>query len=144
MPQTERVTHPAPCLRDQLFATRRHSLALAAPLSPEDQVVQAFEDASPTKWHLAHVTWFFETFVLAPHCPGYSLFDPRFGYCFNSYYESEGARQPRPQRGLLTRPTHEDVLAYRAHVDAHLGRMFDLGPRRGGRAGAADRDRHPS
>lgn len=114
-------------LRTQLFITRGHSLALAAPLSPEDQVVQAFEDASPTKWHLAHVTWFFETFVLGPHYPGYRVFDPRFGYCFNSYYESEGARHPRPQRGLLTRPSHDEVLAYRAHVDAHLERLFDLG-----------------
>ena len=127
MPRTERLANTCPSLRDQLFETRRHSLELAAPLSPEDQVVQAFEDASPTKWHLAHVTWFFETFVLGPHCPGYRVFDPRFGYCFNSYYESEGARHPRPQRGLLTRPTHDEVLAYRAHVDGHLARMFDSG-----------------
>ena len=127
MPQSERAPSTLSPLQRQLFVTRRHSLALAAPLSPEDQVVQAFEDTSPTKWHLAHVTWFFETFVLLPHCPDYRIFDPRFGYCFNSYYESEGARHPRPQRGLLTRPSHEDVLAYRAHVDSHLERLFDLG-----------------
>ena len=127
MPQTDRAARTHSGLREQLFATRSHSLALAAPLSPEDQVVQASEDASPTKWHLAHVTWFFETFVLQPHCPDYRSFDPRFGYCFNSYYESEGARHPRPQRGLLTRPSHDEVLAYRAHVDGHLARLFDLG-----------------
>ena len=127
MPQSERAPQTHSALREQLFATRRRSLSLAAPLSPEDQVVQAFDDASPTKWHLAHVTWFFETFVVQPHCPGYEAFDPRFGYCFNSYYESEGARHPRPQRGLLTRPSHDEVLAYRAHVDAHLARMFELG-----------------
>ena len=127
MSQPERVPQFRSPLRDQLFATRAHSLALAEPLSPEDQVVQAFEDASPTKWHLAHVTWFFETFVLAPHLPGYRAFDPRFGFCFNSYYESEGARYPRPQRGLLTRPSQQEVLAYRAHVDAAMGRLFDAG-----------------
>ena len=127
MPQIERAQPAHSNLRHRLFETRRHSLALAAPLSPEDQVVQASEDASPTKWHLAHVTWFFETFVLAPHCPGYAVFDKRFGYCFNSYYESEGVRHPRPQRGLLTRPTHDEVLAYRAHVDAHLEILFDRG-----------------
>ena len=127
MSGAERAEQPSSSLRRQLVATRQHSLDLAAPLSPEDQVVQAFEDASPTKWHLAHVTWFFETFVLAPHLPGYKHFDDRFGYCFNSYYESEGARHPRPQRGLLTRPTHAEVIAYRAHVDAGLTKLFDLG-----------------
>jgi ergothioneine biosynthesis protein EgtB len=127
MPQTQQLTQSRNSLRDQLFETRRHSLSLAAPLSPEDQVVQAHEDASPTKWHLAHVTWFFETFVLQRHLPGYRTFDDRFGYCFNSYYESEGARHPRPQRGLLTRPTHDEVRAYRAHVDAALDRMFAAG-----------------
>ena len=110
-------------LASRLFATRRHSLDLAAPLSPEDQVVQPNDDASPTKWHLAHVTWFFETFVLKPHLPGYRLFDERFPFCFNSYYEAEGARHPRGRRGLLTRPSHEEVLAYRAHVDTHLEKL---------------------
>ncbi len=82
--------------------------------------MQANDDASPTKWHLAHVTWFFETFLLKPYLPSYRLFDPRFPFCFNSYYEAEGARQPRNLRGLLTRPSHDEVLAYRAHVDAGL------------------------
>ena len=107
-------------LVSRLFTTRRHSLALAAPLSAEDQVVQANDDASPTKWHLAHVTWFFETFLLKPYLPNYALHDERFPFCFNSYYEAEGARHPRGMRGLLTRPTHDEVMAYRAHVDQAL------------------------
>ena len=94
------------------------------PLSPEDQVVQANDDASPTKWHLAHVTWFFETFLLKPHLPGYRLFDERFPFCFNSYYEAEGARHPRGLRGMLTRPRHDEVIAYRAHVDEGLARLL--------------------
>jgi ergothioneine biosynthesis protein EgtB len=111
-------------LAERLFETREHSLALAAPLSPEDMVVQAMDDASPTKWHLGHVTWFFETFVLRPYLEGYKLFDDSFNYCFNSYYESQGPRQPRPKRGLLTRPSSERVLAYRRHVDEALRRLL--------------------
>ena len=96
------------------------SIELAAPLSAEDMVVQAMEDASPTKWHLAHTTWFFETFVLTPYLTGYPLFDEAFNYYFNSYYEHQGPRQPRPKRGLLTRPSLDRVLAYREHVDLAL------------------------
>ena len=96
---------------------RRHSLALAAPLSDEDQCVQSMPDASPAKWHLAHTTWFFETMVLGPHAPDYRPFDSRFFYLFNSYYEALGPRHPRPMRGLLTRPSNAEVRAYRAHVD---------------------------
>jgi ergothioneine biosynthesis protein EgtB len=114
-------------LRDRLFETRTLSGALAAPLSDEDQVVQVMDDASPTKWHLAHTTWFFEAFLLKRFLPGYGVFDERFEYCFNSYYESVGARQPRPKRGLLTRPSAGEVRAYRAFVDAALGRLFDQG-----------------
>ena len=88
---------------------------------------QAMEDASPTKWHLAHTTWFFETFLLAPRMPGYALFDDFFGYCFNSYYEQLGPRQPRPKRGLLTRPSLKRVRAYREHVDEALEGFFALG-----------------
>lgn len=107
-------------LPERLFETRQHSLALAAPLTPEDMVVQAMDDASPTKWHLAHVTWFFENFILKPHLDGYRNFDDAFNYCFNSYYEALGPRHPRPKRGLLTRPSAERVFAYRAHVDEAL------------------------
>ena len=111
-------------LPGRLRATRLYSLDLAAPLTPEDQVVQADDDSSPTKWHLAHVTWFFETFLLKPYLPTYQLFDERFPYCFNSYYEAEGARHPRGARGLLTRPRHDEVSAYRAHVDAGLDALL--------------------
>lgn len=96
---------------------------LAAPLGAEDMTVQAMEDASPTKWHLAHTSWFFETFVLSPHLPGYRIFDENFHYCFNSYYEGLGPRQARPKRGLLTRPSLARVLEYRAHVDLALARL---------------------
>lgn len=113
-----------PSLAERLSETRRLSLELAAPLTPEDMTVQPMDDASPAKWHLAHVTWFFETFILAKHVPGYRLFDDRFNYCFNSYYESQGPRQPRPKRGLLTRPSSERVFAYRAHVDAGLASLL--------------------
>jgi len=116
---------PESDLVHRLFATRDYSLELAAPLSPEDQTVQPNDDASPTKWHLAHATWFFETFVLRPFCPHYRFFDERFPFCFNSYYEAEGTRQPRGSRGLLTRPTVADVLAYRAHVDDALRQLVE-------------------
>jgi ergothioneine biosynthesis protein EgtB len=112
-------------LQNRLMETRRISLKLAAPLSDEDQVVQAMDDASPTKWHLAHTTWFFEAFVLPRFLPDYRLFDEAFEYCFNSYYESVGPRHPRPKRGLLTRPSGDQVRAYRAHIDEALERLFD-------------------
>ncbi|AEG92283.1 ergothioneine biosynthesis protein EgtB [Ramlibacter tataouinensis] len=98
-------------------AVRAHSLALAQPLSAEDQCIQSMPDASPTKWHLAHTSWFFEAVVLAAHVPGWRPYDRRFFHLFNSYYESLGPRHPRPQRGLLTRPSLDEVLAYRSHVD---------------------------
>lgn len=111
-------------LADRYIQTRHLSMELASPLGPEDMVVQAMDDASPTKWHLAHVTWFFETFILSRHFPGYRVFDETFNYCFNSYYESQGARHPRGRRGLLTRPGIEKVFAYRAHVDESMSRLL--------------------
>ena len=121
-----RGTGPKPTsLHDRLMETRRLSLTLAQPLSDEDQVVQANDDSSPTKWHLAHTTWFFEAFVLPRYLPGFHLFNESFAYCFNSYYETVGPRQPRPKRGMLTRPTAAEVRAYRAHVDEALDRLFD-------------------
>lgn len=113
-----------PPLSARLFQTRRLSIDLTEGLSPEDMVVQAMDDASPTKWHLAHVTWFFETFILAKHLPGYRIFDERFNFCFNSYYESQGVRHPRAKRGLLTRPGIYEVFSYRAHVDDALQHLF--------------------
>src|SRR5579862_2523414 len=90
--------------------------ALAAPLRPEDQVVQSMPDVSPTKWHRAHTTWFFETFVLSPDLAGYRSPDPAYAYLFNSYYEQVGSRHPRSERGLLSRPTVTEVGEYRSHV----------------------------
>jgi ergothioneine biosynthesis protein EgtB len=104
---------------------RRHTLALTAPLSAEDSCVQSMPDASPAKWHLAHTTWFFETFVLDMAA---APFDPEFGYLFNSYYEALGPRQPRPQRGLLTRPSLARVLEYRAAVDARISALLRTAP----------------
>ena len=96
----------------------------AAPLSAEDQVVQSMPDASPTKWHRAHVTWFFEQFLLRPLSPRYRVFDERFAYLFNSYYVAAGPRHARPQRGLITRPGVADTAAYRAHVDAAVSELI--------------------
>jgi ergothioneine biosynthesis protein EgtB len=98
---------------------------LAAPLSAEDSCVQSMPDASPAKWHLAHTSWFFETFLLKPNLPGYREFHPQYAVLFNSYYNAVGAMHPRPQRGLLTRPPLAEVLAYRRHVDAALQRFIE-------------------
>ncbi|HEX6440938.1 MAG TPA: ergothioneine biosynthesis protein EgtB [Stellaceae bacterium] len=108
------------------FARVRHdSESLAAHLSPEDQAIQSMPDVSPTKWHLAHVSWFFETFILQPFEPAYRVFDPDFAYLFNSYYEAVGPRHPRPQRGLLSRPTIDAIAAYRDHVTAAMLRLIE-------------------
>ncbi len=106
-------------------AVRAETERRAALLSPEDQVIQSMPDASPTKWHRAHVTWFFEQFLLRPFAPGYRPFDERFAYLFNSYYVSAGPRQARPQRGLITRPDSADVTAYRTHVDAAVATLIE-------------------
>jgi ergothioneine biosynthesis protein EgtB len=99
---------------------RRSSL-----LSPEDQMVQSMADASPTKWHRAHTTWFFEQFVLVPHLKNYQIFDDDFAFLFNSYYVAAGPRHARPKRGLLTRPSIDEIAAYREHVDAAVERLLD-------------------
>ncbi|HEX4491697.1 MAG TPA: ergothioneine biosynthesis protein EgtB [Acidimicrobiia bacterium] len=115
-------------LRAELLATYRRvralTEALACPLSPEDQTVQSMPDVSPTKWHRAHTTWFFETFVLTPHVAGYESPDSAYAYLFNSYYEQVGERHPRAERGLLSRPSVGEVGAYRRHVDAAMDEMF--------------------
>ena len=117
----DRIPHERAAIAGEFARVRAHSLALAAPLSAEDQCIQSMPDASPTKWHLAHTTWFFEAMVLCQHLQAYQPFDGRFFHLFNSYYESLGPRHPRPQRGLLTRPDAATVRAYRTHVDAAMG-----------------------
>jgi ergothioneine biosynthesis protein EgtB len=107
-------------------AVRDETEARARPLSPEDQQIQSMPDCSPAKWHRAHTTWFFETFILSSE-PGYTPFDANFGYLFNSYYEAVGARHPRPSRGMLTRPSAETVGRYRAHVDAAMAALLQRG-----------------
>jgi ergothioneine biosynthesis protein EgtB len=109
---------------ERFAAIRAWTEALAAPLSPEDQTVQSMPDASPAKWHRAHTTWFFETFVLLPHLLGYSRYRDEFGFLFNSYYEAAGPRHARPKRGMLTRPSSAEVGAYRVHVDAEMARLM--------------------
>ena len=112
---------------DAFHAVRQFSLDLSDPLSPEDQTIQSMPDASPTKWHLAHTSWFFETFILKGLDPSHKPFRRKYEFLFNSYYEGVGPQFPRPQRGLLSRPTVDEVRDYRAFVD---GRMteFRAGP----------------
>jgi ergothioneine biosynthesis protein EgtB len=114
--------------RQAFRRVRGETEARASHLSAEDQIVQSMADASPTKWHRAHVTWFFETFLLEPHDPSYEIFDERFPFLFNSYYVAAGPRHARPQRGLITRPDHNDVTAYRAHVDQAVERLIATVP----------------
>jgi len=114
--------------REAFRRVRAETEARAAHLSAEDQIVQSMADASPAKWHRAHVTWFFEQFLLVPHDPSYAIFDQRFPFLFNSYYVAAGPRHARPQRGLITRPNGEDVAGYRAHVDAAIERLIETVP----------------
>jgi ergothioneine biosynthesis protein EgtB len=114
------MPEPRPSLSDLYHQVRSRTESLARPLSAEDQTIQSMPDASPTKWHRAHTTWFFETFVLQPFVRGYSQYDAAFGFLFNSYYEAVGPRHARPMRGLLSRPGVQEIAAYRAHVDAAM------------------------
>jgi len=134
----ETLTRPASGTRDRRAElaerfehVRTATAVLCAPLSPEDAVVQSMPDASPAKWHLAHTTWFFETFVLAGARPGRAPFHPGYSYLFNSYYENVGARHARPERGLLTRPSLDEVRAYRAAVERELADWLHAAPREG-------------
>jgi ergothioneine biosynthesis protein EgtB len=121
------VKNPDPTtqvLQERYRAVRRRSQHLCAPLAIEDHVVQPVADVSPPKWHLAHTTWFFETFVLLPQCPGRAPFHPRYAHLFNSYYQAVGTAFARPERGHLSRPTVAEVGAYRAHVDAAMAELM--------------------
>jgi ergothioneine biosynthesis protein EgtB len=114
-------------LVDRYRGVRRLTEILAEPLTPEDQTVQSMPDVSPTKWHRAHTSWFFETFVLQPFLAGYREFDPDYGFLFNSYYESVGPRYSRPRRGCVSRPGCEEVARYRDHVDRHMEKLMEPG-----------------
>ena len=132
LPSNARPPQPGPAaafatLAARFDAIRQQSMLLAAPLSAEDCALQSMPDASPVKWHLAHVTWFFETFVLAEFDAGYAPFDPWFRVLFNSYYNSVGDKHPRPERGLISRPDLAAVFAYRAHVDSAMNDLFAKG-----------------
>ncbi|MBT2133272.1 ergothioneine biosynthesis protein EgtB [Croceibacterium sp. LX-88] len=121
MPEAQRQrTTAAPDLISRYAATRRLSEALVEPLSEADATIQSMPDASPAKWHLAHTTWFFETFLLRDRLPSYRLFDDRWPFLFNSYYEGEGERILRPRRGMLSRPTLREILDWRVHVDESM------------------------
>src|SRR4051794_16824247 len=109
---------------DAFRRVRQETERRTAPLSAEDQAVQSMPDASPTKWHRAHTTWFFETFLLVPNVLGYKVFDERFAFLFNSYYVAAGPRHARPRRGLVTRPNTLEVAEYRRHVDAAVERLI--------------------
>ena len=111
--------------REAFRRVRGQTERRASHLSVEDQIVQSMADASPTKWHRAHVTWFFEQFLLVPNDPTYKIYDERFPFLFNSYYVAAGPRHARPQRGLITRPNGAEVTGYRAHVDAAVERLID-------------------
>jgi ergothioneine biosynthesis protein EgtB len=115
----------AELLSDRYKRIRATTLALCSELQPEDTVVQSMPDVSPTKWHLAHITWFFEHFVLEPHLAGYKRFNEQYHFLFNSYYYSAGVMHARPKRGLLTRPTFAEVVRYRAYVDEAVDRLLE-------------------
>jgi ergothioneine biosynthesis protein EgtB len=112
-------------LKNDFNTVRKRSMHICAPLKTEDYVVQPVVDVSPPKWHLGHTTWFFETFLLKPHVPGYKEFDPNYNFVFNSYYETVGARVIRTDRGNLSRPAVEDVMRYREHVDKAMLSFLD-------------------
>ena len=132
-------------LVDAYRAVRDETERRAAPLTPEDQLIQSMPDASPAKWHRAHTTWFFEQFLLGEHCAAYQAFHPDYAFLFNSYYVSAGPRHARHQRGHLTRPSADEITAYRRHVDAAMVKFFQTADEDySGEAGSAGRSRPQS
>ena len=131
MPMATRAEYLAVAAGDNLATRytriRTQSVTLTDSLEIEDTVVQSMPDVSPTKWHLAHTSWFFEHFILSSHAISYEVFDPAFDYLFNSYYHTAGDMHRRPERGLLSRPTYAAILAYRTHVDEHMLRLIETG-----------------
>lgn len=125
MPLDLPAAHAAATIRESFTRVRSDSETLVRPLSPEDCMIQSMVEASPAKWNLAHTSWFFETFILKPHAEDYQPFHNDFGYLFNSYYNQVGERHPRAERGLLSRPSLDDVLTYRAHVTAAMMKLID-------------------
>ncbi len=123
MPAASRAS--ARPLEHRFQSVREASMRIVRPLELEDYVVQSMPDVSPAKWHLAHTSWFFEQFVLRPQLADYPVFHERYEYLFNSYYETVGPRHARPERGLLTRPTVEEIGRYRSHVDEHMSRLLE-------------------
>ena len=113
-------------LRERYRDIRNTTLQITSPFSAEDLMLQSMPDASPAKWHLAHTTWFFETFILSPNLPGYKSFDPRFKQLFNSYYKQLGSHPYRGARGLMSRPSLDEVRSYREHVDAAMLRYLEM------------------
>src|SRR6267154_959496 len=133
----EKTMHASPAqelacnpLSNRYREIRQTTLNLAKPYSAEDQMLQSMPDASPMKWHMAHTTWFFETFILSPHVPGYRLFDSRYQYLFNSYYKQLGSHPYRGARGLMSRPSLNEVHAYRSHVDEAMQRHLEAADER--------------
>jgi ergothioneine biosynthesis protein EgtB len=129
-PRRDSPADSVAALETRYRAVRRQSEQLCEPLQVEDYVIQSMADASPVKWHLAHTSWFFETFVLTPFLRGYQPFHAQYGFLFNSYYNSVGPRWSRPERGLLSRPTVAEIYQYRAHVDEQMRRLFQAGQAR--------------
>src|SRR4051794_12706076 len=129
LPMTTTPSSPARdphALLDRYAQVRSATERLAAPLSPEDQTVQSMPDVSPTKWHRAHVTWFFETFVLADNEAGFAPFQDKYWFLFNSYYEAVGPRYARAERGVISRPGAHDVGVYRDNVDTRMRDLVSL------------------
>src|SRR4051794_40846226 len=122
---TERKLSLRADLSERYRVVRRQTEELCATLVAEDCVIQTMPEVSPTKWHLAHTTWFFETFLLQAHVPGYRTLHPQYGFLFNSYYNAAGKMHARPQRGLISRPTLKETIEYREHIDSRVQDLLE-------------------